>query len=105
MVHGTVNLTKGLLADKNFSNWFCFPLRHRDDLRNCNIFVVVYSCCRNELGTQMINSPILSFALWFPIIGGFIVLLCGFLFEKSRRTLKFVSLSISFVSLILSSIP
>ena len=54
----------------------------------------------------MINSPILSFALWFPIIGGFIVLLCGFLFEKIQgRTLKFVSLSISFVSLILSSIP
>ena len=54
----------------------------------------------------MINSPILSFALWFPIIGGFIVLLCGFLFEKIQgRTLKFVSLSISFVSLVLSSIP
>ena len=54
----------------------------------------------------MISSPILSFALWFPIIGGFIVLLCGFLFEKIQgRTLKFVSLSISFVSLVLSSIP
>ena len=54
----------------------------------------------------MINSPILSFSLWFPIIGGFIVLLCGFLFEKIQgSTLKFVSLGISFVSLILSSIP
>ena len=54
----------------------------------------------------MPNSPILSFALWFPIIGGFTVLLCGFLFEKTQGgTLKFVSLSISFVSLILSSIP
>ena len=54
----------------------------------------------------MINPPILSFALWFPIIGGLIVLLCGFLFEKIQSsTLKFVSLSISFVSLILSSIP
>ena len=54
----------------------------------------------------MINSPVLSLALWFPIIGGFIVLLCGFLYEKTQGgTLKFVSLSISFVSLILSSIP
>ena len=33
-------------------------------------------------------------------------MLCGFLFEKLQgRTLKFVSLSISFVSLVLSSIP
>ena len=54
----------------------------------------------------MINSPILSFALWFPIIGGIIVLLCGFLFEKIQSsTLKFLALGISFVSLIFSSIP
>ena len=43
----------------------------------------------------MINSPI-PFALWFPIIGGFIVLLCGFLFEKIQSSiLKFVALGIS----------
>ena len=52
----------------------------------------------------MINSPILSFALWFPIIGGFIVLLCGFYLKKSSSTLKFV-VRYFFVSLILSSIP
>ena len=54
----------------------------------------------------MVSSPILSFALWFPIIGGFIDLLCGLLFEKIQSSaLKFVALGISFVSLILSSIP
>ena len=54
----------------------------------------------------MLNSPILSCALWFPITGGVIVLLCGFLFEKIHdSTLKFASLAISFFSLILSSIP
>ena len=54
----------------------------------------------------MADFPILSFALWFPIIGGFVVLLLGFLVEKNQSSiLKFVSLSISFVSLILSSIP
>ena len=54
----------------------------------------------------MLNFPILSFALWFPILGGFIVLLFGFLFEKIQvSTVKVISLSISFLSLILSSIP
>ena len=54
----------------------------------------------------MINSPILSFALWSPIIGGFIVLLCGFLFEKIQvSTVKFLALGISLVSLIFSLIP
>ena len=54
----------------------------------------------------MVDFPILSFALWFPIIGGFIVLLCGFLFEKIQViTIKLLSLSVSFVSLILSSLP
>ena len=54
----------------------------------------------------MVNSPILSFAIWIPIIGGLIVLLCGFLFEKIQiNTIKLISLGVSFISLILSSIP
>ena len=54
----------------------------------------------------MVNLPILSLALWFPIIGGFLILLFG-LFSKKIPVIgfKLVALCVAFSSLVLSFIP